>query len=87
MDARCRWRGLGPLDRALSTAAALGGSEARVADELGSPVGFLIPVPDEPVGDNDDPDDDDDTLAKLADDLGKLEGRTTLVESDVQRLG
>ena len=80
IDPHAPWRGIGPLQRARATAEAIGGGEQRIAEELGSAVGFVIPVPQAPGGDDDD-DDTADPLAPLAADLAEAKGATLLVES------
>ena len=73
--ARAPWRGLSPLDLARATSQAVGGLEGRLAEELGTPTGYVVPVPAQPIAADDDP------LTALAGDLARLKGATTLVES------
>ena len=72
------WRGLSPLESASSTGALAANLEQRLAEETGASVGAWVPVPK---ADGDDPDDDDDPLAKLRGDLRGAKGRAVLVES------
>ena len=72
------WRGLSPLESASSTGTLAANLEQRLGDEAGASVGAFIPTPK---ADGDDPDDDDDPLAKLRGDLRSAKGRAVLVES------
>ena len=72
------WRGLSPLESASSTGALASNIEQRLAEETGASVGAWVPVPR---ADGDDPDADDDPLAKLRGDLRSAKGRAVLVES------
>ena len=71
-------RGLSPLESASSTGALAANLEQRLAEETGASVGAFVPTPK---SDGDDPDDDDDPLAKLRGDLRSAKGRAVLVES------
>ena len=53
----------------------MGGLEGRLAEELSTSVGYVVPVPAQPNEGDDDP------LNTLAADLARLKGSTTLVES------
>ena len=72
------WWGLSPLESASSTGALAANLEQRLAEETGASVGAFVPTPK---SDGDDPDDDDDPLAKLRGDLRSAKGRAVLVES------
>ena len=72
------WRGLSPLESASSTGALASNLEQRLAEETGASVGAFLPTPR---SDGDDPEADDDPLAKLRGDLRSAKGRAVLVES------
>ena len=72
------WLGLSPLESASSTAVLASNLEQRLGEEAGAAVGSFIPVPK---SDGDNPDDDDDPLAKLRGDVRSAKGRGVLVES------
>ena len=80
-DPRSPWRGISPFDRMSASSRAVGGSEARFAEELASAVGFVVPVPATPQPEDDDDESGVDPLQELASDLRSLEGRTSLVET------
>ena len=66
------WRGIGPLESATLAGKLSAETAAALADESSGPRGGLIPVPT---------DGQDDTVAKLRQDIGKLRGQYALVES------
>ena len=70
-------KGLSPMDFAASTGRLAGSIEQRLSDEAGGPSGYLIPVPEDPGGENK----ESDSLSDLKSDLTKLKGKTGLVES------
>ena len=74
-DPRAPWRGISPLTRMVESSRALGGSEARVADELEAIVNFPLPVPQQTTGAN------TDALKKLAQGLQTQRGKTLVVTS------
>lgn len=77
------WLGVGPLSWALQTGRLAASLERALADEVGSPVGHVIPIPEgnrEPT-DADADADDADPLAGLKADIAKLRGSVALVET------
>ena len=70
-------RGLSPMDFAAATGRLAGSIEQRLSEEAGGPSGYLIPVPEDPGGENT----EDDALSDLRADLANLKGKTGLVES------
>ena len=70
-------RGLSPMDFAAATGKLAGNIEQRLSDEAGGPSGYLIPVPEDPGGENT----ESDSLSDLKSDLAILQGKTGLVES------
>ena len=70
-------RGLSPMDFAAATGKLAGSIEQRLSDEAGGPSGYLIPVPEDPGGENK----ESDNLSDLRSDLTNLKGRVGLVES------
>ena len=76
-DPSSPWSGRAPLSFAAETGQLGANLERALGDEAGGPVGALIPVPRQDAVD----DDDDDPLALLQADIGKLKGRPALVES------
>ena len=70
-------RGLSPMDFAAATGKLAGNIEQRLSDEAGGPSGYLIPVPEDPGGENT----ESDSLSDLKSDLTNLKGKTGLVES------
>lgn len=74
-DSSRPWQGIPPWSWASSTGRAVTNLEKLVADEAGSPFGYLLGVP-ESVGDGE----DDDPLGALRGDLGKAKGATLLIE-------
>ena len=80
------WAGLSALKFASETGALGANLERHLADEAGGPVGALIPVPRQDAGEDDD-DADDDTLALLQNDIGKLRGKPALVETTAAAWG
>ena len=78
------WCGVAPLRWASLTGRLLGELESALADESGGTRGHLLPVPQSPVGDEQEVDADGnpvDPLASLRSDVKKLRGRTALVET------
>ena len=70
------WHGISPLGYSRQTARLAANLELRLAEEAGSRVGYLLPVPsDGGDGSADDP------LASLKNDLGSLQGNTALIET------
>ena len=72
VDSMQPWRGVGPLTWAASTGALAGRLEQRLAEEASSPVGSVIPVPEDGA---------EDSVKELRKDLLNLKGRVTLVET------
>ena len=79
------WQGLSPLSFAATTGSVVGNVEQRVADELGGPSGYVLPVPG--VSDSGTDDEDDDALAPLKAQLKAMRGSTTLVETTAAAWG
>ena len=73
------WQGVGPMEAASMTSRLVGGLELRQAEEASSPVGSILPMARGPQ----DPDDENDPLALLRDDLRNIGGRTILTESQM----
>lgn len=73
------WAGVGPLQAARMTGRLVGALETRQAEEAAAPVGAILPMARGPV----DPDDEDDPLSMLRDDLRNIGGRTILTESQM----
>ena len=71
------WRGLSPIAFASQTGALAAGLERTLKWEATSNVGYLLPVPQDVIGG----DDDDDPLAKLRSTLKDLKGKTAILES------
>lgn len=71
-DAVQPWIGIGPLGRAKTGADLYARLEASLRDESGTTVGYLLPVPVDGM---------DATVAALKEDLAKLAGRTSIVET------
>ena len=63
------WRGVGPLERAKTTATLAANVEARLSEELGQSAGSVLPVPDSKA------------KAALQKDLRAIKGKIALVES------
>ena len=82
-DPSSPWAGRSPLSFAAETGQLGANLERALGDESGGPVGALLPVPRQDAVD----DDDDDPLAMLQNDIGKLRGRPALVESHIVRMG
>ena len=76
VDSSRPWFGQGPLHWAHRTGTLAGALEARLGEEAGSNVGFIIPIPSDG-GDGT----DDDPLASLKADLANARGRTVLTET------
>ena len=75
-DPKRPWAGVSPISYARATARLAANLELRLAEEAGSRVGYLLPVPsDGGDGSADDP------LASLKNDLGSLQGNTALIET------
>ena len=70
-------RGLSPMAHAAATGRLAGSIEQRLSQEAGGPSGYLIPVPEDPGGENK----ESDNLSDLRSDLTNLKGRVGLVES------
>ena len=75
------WIGVGPLSWALQTGRLAAALERALADEAGSPVGSVIPVPEGNREPTDEDEDDADPLAGLKADIAKLRGSVALVET------
>ena len=58
------------MDFAAATGRLAGSIEQRLSDEAGGPSGYLIPVPEDPGGENK----ESDSLSDLKSDLTKLKG-------------
>ena len=71
------WLGISPLGWARATGRLAANLERRLGEEAGSPVGSLLPIPQ----DGGDGDADDDPLAQLKLDLAAAEGRPILAET------
>ena len=67
-EAERPWVGIGPLGHAATTRSLLGRIESRLAEEMGQPVGSVLPVPDV------------NASAQLQTDLRALQGELTLVQ-------
>ena len=76
-------RGLSPMDFAAATGKLAGNIEQRLSDEAGGPSGYLIPVPEDPGGENK----ESDNLSDLRSDLTNLKGRVGLVETLAGKAG
>lgn len=66
------WKGVAPVDRARLPMGALASVERRLGQELGAPVGWLLPIPR---------DASEASVASLGADLAAADGKTLLVES------
>ena len=75
------WRGIGPLQGAGLTSKLVSGLERMLGNETSATSGYLLPVP-EFGGDS-----EDDPAQALKDDLAKLKGRTTLLETTSNAYG
>ena len=73
------WHGIAPLEWARQTGNLAASLERRLAEEAAGPVGHVIPVPQDPDVDDDDP--DTDPLTGLRKDLAAARGRTVLTET------
>lgn len=71
-DAARPWQGIGPMQRARTGGALAGALESRMSQEAGGSTGYLLPIPT---------DAGDDTVSALKADIGKLAGKTALVET------
>lgn len=71
------WRGISPLQYAKTTGKLAGGLERALTEEAGATVGYVLPVPAQEAGS----DDDSDPLAKLRATLKDLQGRIAMVTS------
>ena len=72
---RAPWRGIGPLEYAGATADLAGNLEKRLSQEIGGPVGHVIPIPGEIGAAEEDP------LQGLRSDLNKLAGSVAIAET------
>ena len=78
------WLGLAPLQWASATGSLAANLERRLGQEAGAVAGHVIPVPQDPdKGETEDEDDtaDDKPLDMLRADLGRLNGKTAIVET------
>ncbi len=78
------WCGISPLKWASLTGRLHAELESALADEAGGTRGHVLPIPQSPVGDEDEVDEDGnpvDPLAKLRRDVKTLRGKTALVET------
>ena len=71
-DAARPWQGIGPMQRARTGGALAGALESRMSEEAGGATGYLLPIPSDAA---------DDTVGQLKADIGKLGGKTALVET------
>ena len=76
VDPATPWLGVSPLASSSLTSRALAEIESQLGDEASGPRGQLIPVPSDG-GDGG----EDDPLANLKTDIGKLNGKTALIET------
>ena len=74
------WRGIGPLQGSALTSKIVSGIERMLGNETTAASGYLLPVPEFS-------DSEDDPAQALKDDLGKLKGRTTLLETSSNAYG
>ena len=74
------WRGIGPLQGAALTSQIVSGLERMLGNETSSQSGYVLPIPE--FGDS-----EADPAQGLKDDLAKLKGRTTLVETTANAYG
>ena len=74
------WRSIGPLQGAGLTSKLVSGLERMLGNETSSQSGYVLPIPE--FGDS-----EDDPAQGLKDDLAKLKGRTTLVETTANAYG
>ena len=72
------WEGRGPLERAGLTSKLAANLEQRLGQEAGARVGNLLPIPT---------DGQDESVAKLRQDLAAMEGQTALVETTAAGFG
>ena len=77
------WRGIGPLQGAALTSKIVSGLERLLGNETSAESGYLLPVPEfaEPGEDETDP------ASELRADLGKLRGRTAILETTANAYG
>ena len=75
-DPATPWLGVSPLSASSLTSRMLAETESELGDEASGPRGQLIPIPSDG-GDGGDAD----PLASLKDDIGKLRGKTALIET------
>ena len=73
-DSARPWQGIPPWSWASSTGRAIANLDKLVADEAGSPFGYLLPIPANPGEGEDDP------TAALRRDLAAAKGKTLLIE-------
>ena len=74
------WYGISPLGWARATGALAANLEQRLGEEAGAPVAHVLPIPQDPGG-------DDDPLAQMRLDLANAKGRTILTETTSQGWG
>ena len=79
VDPAIPYIGVAPLDFARSTGALAAALELRLGQEAAAEVGYLMPIPQSP--DGDDVDDDDNNTVSLQKDMARLKGKTMLVET------
>ena len=77
IDSSQAWRGISPLGWSSTTARLLSSLENNLANEVGGPTGYVLPVPI----DSTKKDDNTGPLDQLRADLMNINGRTVLVES------
>ena len=71
------WHGISPLGWARSTGTLTANLEVRLGEEAGGPVGHVIPYPTGPG----DPDNEDDPVVKLYQDIRAAKGATVITET------
>ena len=74
------WRSVGPLQGAGLTSKLVSGLERMLGNETSAQSGYLLPIPEFT-------DAEDDPAQGLKDDLAKLKGRTTLIETSQNAFG
>ena len=72
------WIGIAPLTWCIDAALAMGMSEVRTKEESGATTGYVLPIPEQPESDVQDP---LNPLTKLTNQIRDLEGQLALVES------
>ena len=73
-DAARPWHGLGPLQSATQAGRLVGNLSSSLADEAGTPHGYVLPIPP-------DKDGQDESVEEMRADIGKLDGGLSFVES------